>query len=208
MHTTISFARNIGEGRRTSQCNRSRGTNRNVRRMSQLGWEGLQSLITSKISLIAYSITHFLSSSIPHFSTSALCLLQEKKTVQREFQPLRFTPLIAFSPGNKDRGGETKEKGMREGRTKQARGAEGFVGQHRAIPVPIGWGHNELRLIWTMRPAHWLSPQLNGWQRQTVLSTLQWPRVKLKNLFFFFFFFHWGLTLYNVRGKVTETTNQ
>lgn len=139
MHTTISFARNIGEGRRTSQCNHSRGTNSNVRRMSQLGWEGLQSLITSMISLIAYSITHFLSSSIPHFFTSALCLLQEKKNCTERVPTSQIHPSDCIFTGKQgQRRGNKRERDARRSDKASKEEGGGFVGQHRAITVPIG----------------------------------------------------------------------
>lgn len=71
-----------------------------LRRMSQLrlgegGW-GRRSLITSKISLIAYSIAHFLSSSVPNFFTSAFApfpgLKKKTTTLRRESSTARLRP--------------------------------------------------------------------------------------------------------------------
>lgn len=126
MHTTISFARNIGEGRRTSQCNCSKGTNCNVRRVSQLGSEGLRSLITSKISLIAYSITHFLSSSIPHFFTSVLCLLQEKKNCTERVPTPQIHPSdCIFSRKQGQSRGNKRERDARRSDKASEGGGEG-----------------------------------------------------------------------------------
>lgn len=148
------------------------------KRMSQLRQEGLQSLITSSISLITYSITHFLSSSVPYFFPCYFASSWKTVRDKSEFHPLRCIPLIAFYSGNKDRG----KKGRKwESRTKQGR----KEGQHGVVRVLIGWGCNGRILIWTMRPAHSPLPQLNWWQEQTVLS----PHVvaqtaKLKSIYF------------------------
>ncbi len=140
------------------------------KRMSQLRQEGLQSLITSSISLITSSITHFLSSSIPHFFPCFLCLLL-KNCKERN---LSFIPSDAFLwlHFHQETRTEGRKEGKWESRTKQGR----EVGQLGVIRQLIGWGCNGLRLIWAMRPAHWLLPQLSGWQEQTVLSPLQWLR--------------------------------
>lgn len=151
-----------------SQCNHTRGTNHMFKRMSQLRQEGLQSLNTSSISLITYSIAHFPSSSIPYYFPCFLCLLLKNcKEIHFKFHPLRCSPLIAFSSGNKDKG----KKGREARKSGQSKGGRGD--SSRVIPVLIWWGCNGLRLIWSMRPAHCLLPQLNEWQGQSGLPLLQ-----------------------------------
>lgn len=82
--------------------------------------------------------------------------------------------------------------GEKVGQSEQGR----EVGTLGVIWGPIGWGCNGLRLIPTMRPAHWLTPQLNGWQQQTAptptpSSTQSGSGGKIKR--FFFFYPLWGL---------------
>lgn len=146
------------------------------KRMSQLRQEGLQSLNTSSISLITYSITHFLSSPIPYFFPCFLCLLLTNcKERNLKFHPSDALLWLHFHQETRT---EERKEGKRESRTKQGR----EEGQLRVIRVLIGWSCNGLRSMWTMRPAHCLLPQLNGWQGQTVLSPLQTE--KIKDVFF------------------------
>lgn len=113
------------------------GTNHMCKWMSQLRQVGLQSLITSMISLITYSIMHFPSSSVPYFFPSTLCL--RLKNFLKEFHPLRCIPLIVFSSGNKDRGKKVREVG----RSDKARKGGRTTRSHS-----IGWGCNELKWDW------------------------------------------------------------
>ncbi|KAL6112192.1 uncharacterized protein ACO6RY_09003 [Pungitius sinensis] len=64
------------------------------KRRSQLRQEGFQSLNTSTISLVTYSITHFLGSSIPYFFPCSLFLLLKNCKVRN----LNLIPLrVLFS---------------------------------------------------------------------------------------------------------------
>lgn len=130
MHTTITCT-NISE-EIMSKCNHTRGTIHMFKTMSQLLQEGLQSLDTSSISLVTYSITHFLSSSFPYFFPCFLCLLLKIcKERSLTFYPLRCSPQIAFhqATGNKE-----GKNGKRESRTKQGRDQ----GKLRMIGMLIG----------------------------------------------------------------------
>lgn len=174
----------------------TRGTNHMFQRMSQLRQEGPLSLITSSISLITSLNMHFLSLSTLYFFPCSFCLLL-KNCKERQ---LGVIPSDAFLWLHFHQ--ETRTKGRNGGRrwesqTKQAR----EVGILGVIQDPIGWGCNGLRLIWTMRPAHWLTPQLNGWQQQTAPLPKVAQEAKLKD---FFFFPLWGL---QCQGKGHRSTN-
>lgn len=134
-----------------SQCNHTRGTSHVFKRMSQLRQEGLQSLITSSVSFIAYSITHFLSSSIPYFSPPILCRPPGK--VKREnSSPQMYSSDCIFirKQGQRGRKARRSDKTRKSGRTPRSH-----------------W-----RVDWTR--LEWTEIDLNNETSSLTLTTIKW----------------------------------
>lgn len=184
--TPLLTCTNISEEVIMSQCNHTRGTNHMFKRMSQLRQEGLRSLNTSSISLVTYSVTHFLSSSFPYFFPCFLCLLL-KNCKKRH---LKFHPsdaLLCIFIGKR---GQRKE---RKGREKVGQSKEGGKNNSRVIEVLIRWDCNGLRSIRTLRPAHCLLTKIKWMMATDCFHPAVTQTGKLKAGFFF--------KLHNVRRK-------
>lgn len=139
MHAVISFARNVGEQQISVTMHlHQKGATTCSRGCHSLGCKGRRSLITSNISLIAYSIADFPSSSVPNFLTSiSVPFPGKKKKHQRraERPPTSRNPSfpLHFFIRKQGERRENKENGMQEGRTERRK-----------------WGGDWSRLV-----AHW-----------------------------------------------------
>lgn len=163
------------------------------KRTLQLRQEGLRSFITSSISLIAYSIAHFLTSSIPYSFPTILCLLLIN--CKESFIPSDAFLWLHFHQ-------ETRTAGRKEGEVRRSDKAEkgGMTAWSRL-------GSDWTRLKWTEidlnNETSSLTLTANEWMTATDCAfnpAVAWA-AKLKDLFFP----QWGVTLYNVSKKVTET---